>query len=221
MWVGGLMYFVSDRGERHLQPLHPEARHQGRRSGHEVRRLRRHDGPRRTAGPSSTSRTAGSTSSTSRRARTRASPSRSPPTAGPCATGSSTRATTSTRPASATTARPSSWRPAATSSASPPGRGAAENLSGTPGTREIYPALSPDGKTVAFFSDKSGDYQLYTQPRRRRRLDARHDRPRPDRLQAPLVARREEDPLRQQGLLRSSASTSRRRSWSRSTPPTR
>jgi tricorn protease len=46
----------------------------------------------------------------------------------------------------------------------PTGPGTAENLSGTPGTREIYPALSPDGKTVAFFSDKSGDYQLYTQP---------------------------------------------------------
>ena len=39
----------------------------------------------------------------------------------------------------------------------------AENLSGTPGTRETYPALSPDGKTVAFFSDRTGDYQLYTQ----------------------------------------------------------
>jgi tricorn protease len=39
----------------------------------------------------------------------------------------------------------------------------AENLSGTPGTREMYPALSPDGKTIAFFSDKTGDYQLYTQ----------------------------------------------------------
>lgn len=39
----------------------------------------------------------------------------------------------------------------------------AENLSGTPGTREMHPALSPDGKTIAFFSDKTGDYQLYTQ----------------------------------------------------------
>jgi len=44
------------------------------------------------------------------------------------------------------------------------GSEAAENLSGTPGTREMYPALSPDGKTVAFFSDRTGDYQLYTQP---------------------------------------------------------
>jgi tricorn protease len=45
----------------------------------------------------------------------------------------------------------------------PAGRGAAANLSKTPGTHEMFPAVSPDGKTVAFFSDKSGDYQLYTQ----------------------------------------------------------
>ncbi len=46
----------------------------------------------------------------------------------------------------------------------PVGPETAENLSGTPGTRETYPALSPDGKTVAFFSDRTGEYQLYTQP---------------------------------------------------------
>jgi Tol biopolymer transport system component len=28
----------------------------------------------------------------------------------------------------------------------------------------MHPAVSPDGKTVAFFSDKSGEYQLYVQP---------------------------------------------------------
>ena len=43
------------------------------------------------------------------------------------------------------------------------GREPADNLSNSPGTRETHPALSPDGKTVAFFSDKTGDYQLYTQ----------------------------------------------------------
>jgi len=37
------------------------------------------------------------------------------------------------------------------------------NLSETPGTREIHPQLSPDGEWVAFFSDKTGDYQLYIQ----------------------------------------------------------
>ena len=35
------------------------------------------------------------------------------------------------------------------------------NLSRTPGTRERFPTLSPDGKRVAFYSDKSGDYQIY------------------------------------------------------------
>jgi tricorn protease len=45
----------------------------------------------------------------------------------------------------------------------PAGKGQTKNLSNTPGTREMYPRISPDGKTVAFFSDKSGEYQLYTQ----------------------------------------------------------
>lgn len=35
------------------------------------------------------------------------------------------------------------------------------NLTATPGTRERHPQLSPDGKKVAFFSDKGGSYQLY------------------------------------------------------------
>lgn len=37
------------------------------------------------------------------------------------------------------------------------------NLSMSAGTHEMYPALSPDGQTVAFFSDRSGEYQIYTQ----------------------------------------------------------
>ncbi len=37
------------------------------------------------------------------------------------------------------------------------------NLSKSAGTREMYPQLSPDGKWVAFFSDKSGEYELYIQ----------------------------------------------------------
>ena len=45
----------------------------------------------------------------------------------------------------------------------PTSKKTALNLSGTPGTREMYPAPSPDGKWIAFFSDKSGDYQLYLQ----------------------------------------------------------
>jgi tricorn protease len=38
------------------------------------------------------------------------------------------------------------------------------NLSSSPGSREMHPALSPDGKTVAFYSDADGTYQIYTQP---------------------------------------------------------
>jgi len=43
------------------------------------------------------------------------------------------------------------------------GKDQAVNLSDTPGTREMHPSLSPDGKRVAFFSDRSGEYQLYVQ----------------------------------------------------------
>jgi tricorn protease len=35
------------------------------------------------------------------------------------------------------------------------------NLTNTPGTRERFPQLSPDGKRVAFYSDKTGEYQIY------------------------------------------------------------
>jgi len=42
-------------------------------------------------------------------------------------------------------------------------RDQALNLSNSPGTREMYPQVSPDGKSVAFFSDRSGEYQLYLQ----------------------------------------------------------
>jgi tricorn protease len=42
-------------------------------------------------------------------------------------------------------------------------KGKALNLSNTPGSHEMYPQLSPDGKWVAFFSDKTGEYQLYKQ----------------------------------------------------------
>ena len=45
----------------------------------------------------------------------------------------------------------------------PTGKGNTLNLSNTPGTREMYPQISPDGKWVAFFSDKSGEYELYIQ----------------------------------------------------------
>jgi tricorn protease len=46
---------------------------------------------------------------------------------------------------------------------SPTGDGPSVNLSGTPGTREMHSRISPDGKWIAFFSDKSGEYHLYVQ----------------------------------------------------------
>ena len=45
----------------------------------------------------------------------------------------------------------------------PTEKGNTLNLSNTAGTREMYPQLSPDGKWVAFFSDKTGEYELYIQ----------------------------------------------------------
>lgn len=43
----------------------------------------------------------------------------------------------------------------------PAGKGQTRNLTQTPGSREIHPRLSPDGQWLAFFSDKTGEYQLY------------------------------------------------------------
>lgn len=40
----------------------------------------------------------------------------------------------------------------------------AANLTRTMGSRELYPALSPKTDTVAFFSDKTGEYELYIAP---------------------------------------------------------
>ncbi|HLP58016.1 MAG TPA: S41 family peptidase [Candidatus Deferrimicrobium sp.] len=45
----------------------------------------------------------------------------------------------------------------------PSGKGQTFNITRTPGEREMYPQFSPDGKRVAFFSDKTGEYQLYVQ----------------------------------------------------------
>ena len=43
----------------------------------------------------------------------------------------------------------------------PAEKGDIRNLTSTPGTMERDPSWSPDGKWVAYFSDESGEYQLY------------------------------------------------------------
>src|SRR5437762_770005 len=45
-----------------------------------------------------------------------------------------------------------------------PQTGDSKNLSQTPGVAERYPALSPDGQSLAYFSDESGEYQLHVRP---------------------------------------------------------
>ena len=43
----------------------------------------------------------------------------------------------------------------------PKEKGDVRNLTQTPGVFERYPAWSPDGKSIAYFSDASGEYQLH------------------------------------------------------------
>ncbi len=43
-------------------------------------------------------------------------------------------------------------------------KGDIRNLTNTTGVAERYPAWSPDGKSIAYFSDESGEYELHVRP---------------------------------------------------------
>jgi len=42
--------------------------------------------------------------------------------------------------------------------------GSTRNLTATPGIHELNPAWSPDGKWIAYLSDRSGEYEIYLRP---------------------------------------------------------
>ncbi len=46
----------------------------------------------------------------------------------------------------------------------PEKHGSVRNLTNTSGIAERYPTWSPDGKHIAYFSDKTGEYELYIRP---------------------------------------------------------
>ncbi len=79
--------------------------------------------------------------------------------------------------------------------ACPAKHGVVHNLSRTSGAAERFPAWSPDGKNIAYWSDAGGEYELDADARRGRRAED-PDQPRPGLpLPALLVARQHQDRL--------------------------
>ena len=104
----------------------------------------------------------------------------------------------------------------------PAEKGDVRNLTNTPGAAERDPAWSPDGKSIAYFSDESGEYELHVRAQGGRgevkKFTARRRAVvllRPD-----LVARQQEDRLHRQAPepLVSSTSTAARTRWSTPAP---
>lgn len=48
----------------------------------------------------------------------------------------------------------------------PAEKGDFRNLTNSPGVMERYPSWSPDGKSIAYFSDEAGEYQLHIRPQK-------------------------------------------------------
>ena len=78
----------------------------------------------------------------------------------------------------------------------PAEKGDVRNLTNTTGVMERDPAWSPDGKTIAYFSDESGEYALHLRPQNGRAKSRRSLGDKPGFYFAPtLVARQQEDRL--------------------------